>query len=375
MTKRTVMLLSFLTVLFMAGPTWAAIIEESWTLTPFAGGYMFDGDENLDTSLIYGAKLGYDFTKHFGLEMSAAGLRTHANDDYGDIAVKMFEPRLDALIYFMPDSAIVPFFSLGVGGRSMSHGDQHGVYPDDFAQDLTLEDYNAMERNAESSHFLVDTGIGAKFFLAKRVALRADVRYVLPLNDALNNFEATLGLSFVMGGKKPAPAPAPVAAPAPAPAPVVEPAPAPAPEPEPAPVVAPAPAPTVMEKEIVEKGRATLDVKFKTNSAVILPESDKDLSQFADVMQKYPDLKVEIAGHTDSTGTDKYNQQLSQKRADSVKKYLADKYGVEANRLTAKGYGEAKPIADNKTKVGRAKNRRVEAVVDYTYTVKEKVQE
>lgn len=368
MMKRTAMAVSI--IVCLASPLWAAIEPGTWNFTPFGGGYLFDGDEHLDTGLLFGAKLGYDFTKYFGLETHLGGLRTHADSDYGDIGVKMAQLRLDSLIYFMPESAFVPFFSLGIGGRDLSAGNQHdaaGVDPT-----LTAQDWSDFNRNADRRHFLVNYGIGAKLFLAKWVALRADVRHVLPLNDTLNNFEATLGLNFVFGSR---PAPAPVVEePAPAPAPVAE-EPAPAPVVEPTPAPAPAPVPTVMEKTILEKGRATLDVKFKTNSAVLLPESNKDLVEFADVMQKHPELKAEIAGYTDSVGDATYNKRLSQKRAESVKKNLVEKQGIDAQRLTAKGYGKENPIADNKTKVGRAKNRRVEAVVEYTVAKKVKVSE
>jgi len=81
-------------------------------------------------------------------------------------------------------------------------------------------------------------------------------------------------------------------------------------------------------------------------------------------MQQYPDLNVTIEGHTDNVGKDAYNKKLSQRRADAVKAYLVKK-GIDANRLTAIGYGEEKPIADNATKAGKAENRRVEAAVDY----------
>jgi outer membrane protein OmpA-like peptidoglycan-associated protein len=76
-------------------------------------------------------------------------------------------------------------------------------------------------------------------------------------------------------------------------------------------------------------------------------------------LKRYPALKVEIAGHTDSANSDAYNLDLSQRRADAVMKYFVD-HGVEADRMTAKGYGEAEPIADNATQAGRFKNRRVE---------------
>jgi OOP family OmpA-OmpF porin len=78
------------------------------------------------------------------------------------------------------------------------------------------------------------------------------------------------------------------------------------------------------------------------------------------VLKENPQIKVEIGGHTDPSGTEKANQILSEKRAQSAKKYLMDKYGIADNRLVVKGYGATRPIADNKTQEGRSKNRRVE---------------
>ena len=71
-------------------------------------------------------------------------------------------------------------------------------------------------------------------------------------------------------------------------------------------------------------------------------------------------MKIEIGGHTDSTGSDKVNQKISEKRALSAQKYLHDKFNIPDDRMIIKGYGRTKPIADNRTKEGRAKNRRVE---------------
>jgi OOP family OmpA-OmpF porin len=79
-------------------------------------------------------------------------------------------------------------------------------------------------------------------------------------------------------------------------------------------------------------------------------------------MQDNPTIKVEVQGHTDSVGNDRFNLKLSQKRAESVKAYLV-KQGVSADRMVPKGYGENVPIADNRTKDGRAQNRRVEFVI------------
>jgi OOP family OmpA-OmpF porin len=117
-------------------------------------------------------------------------------------------------------------------------------------------------------------------------------------------------------------------------------------------------------KELLEKGRATINIEFDTNKADVKPKYQEELQKFADVMKAYPKLKVIIEGHTDNVGAKDYNQQLSAKRAESVKNYLIKTFGIEESRLTSKGYGISKPIADNKTKQGRQQNRRVEAVVD-----------
>lgn len=120
--------------------------------------------------------------------------------------------------------------------------------------------------------------------------------------------------------------------------------------------------------EIVEKGRTTLEVLFDFDKSTIKGNYSKDIDALADVMKKYEVLNVTIEGHTDNVCKSKnpnYNKKLSQRRADAVKKYLVEKSGIDAKRLTAIGFGAEKPIASNETKEGRQKNRRVEAAADY----------
>lgn len=100
-------------------------------------------------------------------------------------------------------------------------------------------------------------------------------------------------------------------------------------------------------------------IKFKTNSADILPGSYVVLDNAVSVLKDYPDIKIEISGHTDSRGNDEFNRALSQRRAESVRNYFILK-GVDSSRLTAIGYGEERPIADNSSASGRAQNRRTE---------------
>lgn len=137
-------------------------------------------------------------------------------------------------------------------------------------------------------------------------------------------------------------------------------------------IVPPTPAPvsSKTEKAIVEKGRATLNIQFDTNKAVVKDEYIEELAEFADVMKKYPNLNVVIEGHTDNVGNNDFNTMLSQKRAESVKNFLVTKFEIDSSHLDAKGYGETRPIADNNTMEGRQMNRRVEAAVDYEKTVK-----
>jgi OOP family OmpA-OmpF porin len=98
-------------------------------------------------------------------------------------------------------------------------------------------------------------------------------------------------------------------------------------------------------------------VVFATNSANLTPESDNVLHYAIDTLKKYPQMVIEVRGHTDNRGSDKLNLDLSQRRAESVMDYLKA-HGV-TNTMTAKGYGKANPIADNKTADGRLENRRV----------------
>ena len=136
-----------------------------------------------------------------------------------------------------------------------------------------------------------------------------------------------------------------------APAPVAKPAPAPAPAPA---AVAPAAAPA--------KVTYAADAFFGFDKAVILPSGKVKLD---DLSAKVKDINLEVivaVGHTDATGPASYNQALSVKRAGAVKAYLVSK-GIDANRIYSEGKGETSPVADNSTRSGRSKNRRVEIEV------------
>ena len=122
--------------------------------------------------------------------------------------------------------------------------------------------------------------------------------------------------------------------------------------------------PAIAVEDVKTITRIGSKIYFETNSDKLKTTSLAQLNTLVDLMNKYEGAKIAIDGHTDSQGDDAFNMNLSQKRVDSVKNYLMSK-GILESRLIATGYGETRPVADNKTAAGRAKNRRVELKAEY----------
>ena len=105
------------------------------------------------------------------------------------------------------------------------------------------------------------------------------------------------------------------------------------------------------------------DVLFDTGSSTLKPGAREKLAKISGILLAHPGLTLQIEGHTDSVGSDDFNQQLSERRADSVRDFLASQ-GVGATSMTAKGFGKTQPVASNDNAEGRQRNRRVELVVN-----------
>lgn len=127
---------------------------------------------------------------------------------------------------------------------------------------------------------------------------------------------------------------------------------------KPAVVVAPL-APILAEKLTID-----LELLFATDDALVRPQDYPEIKKLAEFMEQYPSTLVAIEGHTDSRGSDSYNQKLSQRRVNAVKDVLISQFGIATERLTAVGYGESQPRASNESDEGRQMNRRVVAVVE-----------
>jgi OOP family OmpA-OmpF porin len=388
--KKNVMLTVVIMLMAIVTTVQAEVTAGSVSVTPFGGVYVFEGNQDLNTSAVYGLRAGYNFTKHLGVEGFFSYTQTEIQDDsewkpWQDIC----SYGIEGLYHFMPEGRFVPFIAIGLGGINYSEGKTYTYNP--YFGPKPYGD------RFKSDQFAVDYGAGLKLFLTDNIALRADVRHILPLNSNWNNpdcvhndFMATLGINFTFGGEKktfaakteeppppPAPAPAPEPPPAPAPetapAPAPEPPPAPAPEPPPPPAPAPEPPPPpppaseTAPAPVQKKVSITLNVEFDTAKAVVKDKYNNDIKKVADIMKAYPGTMAVIEGYTDNV--DKFNNpenniNLSLARANSVRQYLIDNFGIDASRITAVGYGPDNPIASNDTKKGRQKNRRVQAVIE-----------
>ncbi|MCR4942648.1 MAG: OmpA family protein [Campylobacter sp.] len=199
-------------------------------------------------------------------------------------------------------------------------------------------------------------GLGLRYQVTDVFALKAEARDAIKFRHGDHNLFYSLGFGIGLGAKA-----APVVAAAPVAAPVdldddkdgvlndVDQCPN-----TPLGVVVDE---TGCEKVIVLRD---LGVNFAFDSYKVSESYAKEIKKVADFMAENSNYTVALAGHTDSVGKEAYNQKLSEKRANAVAKTL-EKFGVSADRITTVGYGETRPIADNKTKAGRAENRRVEA--------------
>jgi len=157
----------------------------------------------------------------------------------------------------------------------------------------------------------------------------------------------------------PAPAPAPPPTPAPAPVPPPAPAPAPAPISPPSPVPAPVPAPAPAPKAEEAIDLASLRLQFAFDDYSLSTKAKENLEKLGAWMNRNPQTKIRIAGHTCDIGTAEYNLALGERRASSAKTYL-ERLGISPNRLSTISYGEERAMAPNKDEANRSKNRRDE---------------
>ena len=171
-------------ILILCSVVSAQVRPNSFSVTPYVGGYLFDKDQKLATAPVKGISLGYNFTKYLGAEASGEYISTEYDLYVPDSrSTRVVNYRLDGVFNLLPDSRLVPFIFAGFGGQIVD-------YP------KTVSDRSA---------FSVDCGAGLKFFFTDWLALRADVRRIHVFDNSLKDLEFTLGVSFSFGVAKKAP--------------------------------------------------------------------------------------------------------------------------------------------------------------------------
>ncbi|MDR3682949.1 MAG: OmpA family protein [Geothrix sp.] len=344
--KRTLQILlagSALTLSAQQGTAWVA---------GELGGTAWRSSTNLQDEIHYGLSAGHWYTDRWGLDLRL--LRNDLKLDSNPTNVptgKETHLLISGLFNLRPGADNwYPYLAAGLGATNLDA--PYSLQ----SNSATRFNYHAgtgmMGRPAE--HVLLDVSVKA-------------VRVDLPLSSHRTEVLATLGLGYTWGG-------VPAAAPAPAPVPEAQPAPA-APEPKPAPVAPPPPPPPPPPpapepvKEVVvpvpppPPAKIVLDeavLHFANGKAELGADAKAAIQKVADGLKGYTgDYSLVVSGHTSSLGGKALNKALSKRRADAVAKVLVDA-GIPASRVQTVGVGPDKPIADNKTKEGQARNRRVE---------------
>ncbi len=352
-----------------------------WGVTPalaqqdskFTAAVIIGEQQNYNTDVgsdfALGLQLGWNFDQNWSLQAELAGSDPTPNQPkwvQGSVTpglLRSADVMLASLnlVHFWPAEGrrLVPFVGFGASWFDVA-------YNDVFYQD----------GRSEGATFGANMAAGVRYDLAGNSFALGEVRWHAFTKPNFEALQVFVGYGFGLGHqpKHEAPAPAPVIAPPPAPEPapepMTEPEPAPAPEPPP-----PAPAPTLQEEvEQGMQGAGTVeatdeglkisipDVLFAFDKATIREEFKEPLDNLAQVLLNHPDVHIRIEGHTDSIGSEAYNQKLSERRAGAVFSLLEGR-GVAADRMQTVGYGETHPVASNATAEGRQKNRRVDIVI------------
>lgn len=302
-------------------------------------------EDNRDNGFkIYG---GYKFNKNFALEAGYFNLGkfgfTSTTFPTGSLAgqIKLQGFNIDAVGILPIAEKFSVFARIGA---------QYAQAKDSFAGTGAVVPTNPSPSKSELNY---KAGLGAQYDFTESVGLRGEwERY--RINDAVGSRGDinmySVGLVFMLDKEKPTPAPVmKAAAPPPPPPPVV---------------VAAAPVKVIVPVKVkTEQYCSILDIQFEIKRDVMQLEEKEKLAVLGTFMNKYPNTTAVIEGHTDEVGTDEYNLKLSQQRADSVVRYLVDDLHIAASRLSAVGYGESRPVADNSTEEGKQKNRRINAVI------------
>lgn len=331
--------------------------SSEWYVNPGVGYLNFDRDLSIGDMNFPTVGLEYSFSSGWAVE--GAYFFGQADSEITTTEFDYDQYRIDGLKYFPLKNGLSPYLAIGLGdGKLESDG-------------------------VSVSETVTNAGFGVRVALSEPLSLRGDVRGFYGNDEDDFNYAFTFTLAYRFGATTKAPS-EPIVEMAQEEEPVVEP-------PPPVEVVEEPDEPTIivldddadgvnndldkcpdtpMDVKVNEAGcpllktetvSLKLDVKFPSNQSELQPEYFDELQELATFMDRYGKTTAIIEGHSDSLGAAAYNKDLSQRRADNIRKILVERFLIAPDRLKAVGYGEERPIADNATKEGREANRRVVA--------------
>lgn len=358
-------------VLSIAGYTQAEEMS-NWYFNPAIGIENYDHDRDLDDAGVISLGLEYRYNDHWASELRIS--EASADAKYGQNDVDTMRLFVDGLYYFRRGNGFEPFVTMGLG---------HADYDGDIRDDQETE---------------IAAGVGTRYTFNERWSARFDLKTFFGVDDDTFDNTALVGISYAFGSsssqraaQKAPPPPAPIAEPDSDGDGVIDrddrcpgTAPGTSVDPQGCDINADADGDGVADRldqcpdspagvtvdasgcpiAVEEKVSERFNILFELNSASVSESSQSEMARLADFLKRYGKIAATIEGHTDSSGSAAYNKSLSQKRADAVRQQLVDRYGIDAARLSAQGFGEDRPIASNDTADGRKLNRRVVVVLE-----------
>lgn len=337
--RKCPLIFSLLVFLVPSTPAWADAGQ--FYLAPGLQWMEFDEEStNLDDDVGYFLGLGYEVTDQLGFELSTFDLDPDPNTGSSG-SFDIDNTKLDVL-YYLNTNRISPFVVGGLGNANF---------------------------NGENTTQL-DLGVGLRVKLTDNVVWRTALRSFNYQDRDHEDRDMGIdsSLVFYFGGREQPQQTASTSAPAPIP----EPAPPADSDSDGVPDSRDQCPDTPMNYAVDNQGcpipveevaRVELLVNFELESAEVRPQFFDEIEEVADFMEQYPDVVVELEGHTDNSGPSEFNQNLSERRAEAVGAVLVNEFDIQASRVTAVGYGEEQPMVSNDTRAGRQQNRRVITVI------------
>lgn len=329
-------ILSTIAASLLVVTTFSANANEGLYIGPSLSAYYLDSERYVgggESPELIGFNIGYRFFNDWALEI---GVGTEISNSEFEMA------KIDFYYWFGEDTTgWRPYFTMGVAYYEQDVGSTPGPIPGSLGSGPTLVDSDQKYTHQGS------IGFGLSKMLDPHWEFRGDVRFLHQIREGqegIGDGSLNFALNYYFNS--------PVVKPA-----VVKAVPIPefAPEPE---------LPPEMRTIVVR-----LNVEFEFDKAVVRVIYGDELEAITNAMKAHDDIDLLLEGHTDAIGTDEYNQDLSERRVAAVKTRLAEDYGIDESRISTMGYGESRPIADNDSDEGRARNRRVIGELSYTEVV------